>query len=87
MKHAHYDNDSGTILGFYADDVHGTIPSPWLELTDEQWQEALARPKLVKEGALVDAPEMPPTPEPTAADKLAAAGLTVEDLKKLLGLK
>jgi hypothetical protein len=87
MKHAHYDNDSGAILGFYADDVHETIPSPSLELTDEQWEDALNYPKLVKNGALVDAPEMPPAPEPTAADKLAAAGLTVEDLKQLLGLK
>lgn len=29
----------------------------------------------------------PPAPEPTPAEKLAAAGLTVDDLKALLGLK
>lgn len=28
----------------------------------------------------------PPAPEPTAEEKLAAAGLTVDDLKTLLGL-
>ena len=32
------------------------------------------------------APEYEPVPEPTPAEKLAAAGLTVDDLKKLLGL-
>lgn len=33
------------------------------------------------------APEPEPVPEPTPAEKLAAAGLTVEDLKQLLGLE
>ena len=32
------------------------------------------------------APEPEPIQEPTAAEKLAAAGLTVNDLKELLGL-
>ena len=32
------------------------------------------------------APEPEPVPEPTAAEKLAAAGLTVDELKGLLGL-
>ena len=32
------------------------------------------------------APEPPKPVEPTAAEKLAAAGLTVEELKQLLGL-
>ena len=32
------------------------------------------------------APEPEPVPEPTAAEKLAAAGLTVTELKELLGL-
>ena len=32
------------------------------------------------------APEPEPVAEPTAAEKLAAAGLTVDDLKELLGL-
>ena len=32
------------------------------------------------------APEPEPVPELTAAEKLAAAGLTVDDLKELLGL-
>jgi hypothetical protein len=32
------------------------------------------------------APIPEPAPEPTAAEKLAAAGLTVDELKELLGL-
>ena len=32
------------------------------------------------------APEPEPVPEPTAAEKLAAAGLTVDELKLLLGI-
>ena len=32
------------------------------------------------------APEPEPVPEPTAAEKLAASGLTVDELKELLGL-
>lgn len=32
------------------------------------------------------APEPEPVPEPTPAEKLEAAGLTVDDLKALLGL-
>ena len=32
------------------------------------------------------APEPEPVPEPTAAEKLAAAGLTVDELKELLEL-
>jgi hypothetical protein len=32
------------------------------------------------------APEPEPTPEPTPQQKLEAAGLTVEELKELLGL-
>lgn len=42
------------------------------------WLEAGNTPK--------PAPEPEPVPELTPAEKLAAAGLTVDDLKKLLGL-
>jgi len=31
-------------------------------------------------------PQPEPTPEPTAVEKLAAAGLTVDELKQLLGV-
>lgn len=45
-----------------------------IELTAEEIAELQSRPQ----------PE--PTPELTAAEKLAAAGLSVEELKQLLGL-
>jgi hypothetical protein len=45
-----------------------------ISLTEEEIAELQSRPQ----------PE--PTPEPTPAEKLAASGLTVEELKALLGL-
>jgi len=38
-------------------------------------------------GEVLPAPEPEPVPELTPAEKLAASGLTVEELKELLGLK
>lgn len=46
-----------------------------IPLTEEEIAELQSRPQ----------PE--PIPEPTAAEKLAMSGLTVEDLKGLLGLQ
>ena len=46
-----------------------------IPLTEEEIAEVQSRPQ----------PE--PTPEPTAAEKLARAGLTVNELKGLLGLQ
>jgi len=37
-------------------------------------------------GEVLPAPEPEPVPELTVEEKLAAAGLTVDDLKELLGL-
>jgi hypothetical protein len=37
-------------------------------------------------GEVLPAPEPEPVPELTPAEKLAAAGLTVDDLKALLGI-
>lgn len=42
MYYAHYDNQTGQILGFYTPDIHGdNIPTPNIEITYEQWQECL----------------------------------------------
>ena len=87
MKYAHYNSNSGIILGFYADDVHDSIPEPNIALTDEQWQEALTTPKIVQDGNLVDAPPPPPAPELTIAEKLERAGIDLSDLRQALGLK
>lgn len=41
-KYAHYDPDTGQLLGYYTTDVHGmNIPEPHLRITNEQWQHAL----------------------------------------------
>jgi len=42
MYYAHYDNQTGEILGFYTPDIHNNILTPNIEITDEQWQDCLA---------------------------------------------
>jgi cellulose synthase/poly-beta-1,6-N-acetylglucosamine synthase-like glycosyltransferase len=41
MYYAHYDNQTGEILGFYTSDIHDNIPTPNIEITYDQWQECL----------------------------------------------
>ena len=36
MKYAHIDSNN-KLLGWYSDDVHSTIPTPNVVVTDEQW--------------------------------------------------
>jgi len=40
MKYAHIDS-SNKLLGWYSDDLHSTIPTPNVAVTDEQWQTSL----------------------------------------------
>ena len=39
MKYAHLNGEE--VLGWYSSDVHDTIPTPNVEVTDEVWNEAL----------------------------------------------
>ena len=39
MKYVHLENNK--ILGYYSKDIHPNIPEGCLEITDEQWQEAI----------------------------------------------
>lgn len=39
MKYVHLENNK--ILGYYSEDINLNIPKGCLEITDEQWQEAL----------------------------------------------
>ncbi|WP_149710736.1 hypothetical protein [Campylobacter concisus] len=41
MKYAHYDEKEKTILGYYDDEIHDTIPTPNIEISDEDWLRAL----------------------------------------------
>jgi len=90
MKYAHYNQETGEILGFYSKNIHEIIPEPAIELTEEEWQNALncENCAAVKDRALVITPYVaPPEPEPlTAQQKLENAGLTVDELKTLLGI-
>ena len=40
MKYAHIIDTK--LQGWYSDDIHSEIPTPNIEVTDEQWQEALS---------------------------------------------
>ena len=41
MKYCHYEKESGKILGYYDKEIHEKIPEPSIELTEEQWQNAI----------------------------------------------
>jgi hypothetical protein len=40
MKYAHIDNN-GQILGWYDDEIHGSIPEPNVQVSEEVWQNAI----------------------------------------------
>ena len=41
MKYAHYDKNTKRLLGYYDDEIHDTIPTPNIEISDEDWLRAL----------------------------------------------
>ena len=41
MKYVNYDAKTNEILGFYDDEIHENIPEPNIEISDEEWREAL----------------------------------------------
>ncbi len=41
MKYAHYDEKEKTLLGYYDDEIHDAIPTPNIEISDEDWLRAL----------------------------------------------
>lgn len=40
MKYAHIDKN-GQLLGWYDEDIHASIPTPNIEVSDEEWQNAI----------------------------------------------
>lgn len=40
MKYAHIIDNK--LMGWYSDDIHDIIPTPNIEVTEKQWQEALS---------------------------------------------
>ena len=41
MKYAHYDKETGRLLGYYDTELHETIPELSVKITDKQWKEAI----------------------------------------------
>ncbi|RAZ38047.1 hypothetical protein [Campylobacter hyointestinalis] len=42
MKYAHYNEITKELLGYYDSEIHETIPTPNIEISDEAWQEAIS---------------------------------------------
>lgn len=42
MKYAHYNEETKEILGYYDDELHEAIPEPNINLSEEEWQDALS---------------------------------------------
>jgi len=84
---------SQTTNGFYTSDIHSAMPSDVVEITEQQWL-ALLDGQANGQQIQADQSGNPilVTPEPvkpivlTPAEKLANAGLSVSELKSLLGL-
>ena len=41
MKYANYDETNGKLSGWYDSEIHETIPTPNIEVSDEDWQVAI----------------------------------------------
>jgi len=41
MKYAHYNETNGKLLGWYDSEIHETIPTPNIEISEEDWQTAI----------------------------------------------
>jgi hypothetical protein len=54
MKYAHYDQATGDVIGFYSDDIHSEIPSPNVELTEDEWLALLGRSLQYLDGQFLD---------------------------------
>jgi hypothetical protein len=61
MKYAHYDQATGDVIGFYSDDIHSEIPSPNVELTEDEWLPLLGRSLQYLDGQFLD--KQPPAPD------------------------
>ena len=67
----HYDPQTGEVLGFYSRAIHGAdIPEPCIEISREEWSEALAGGRIVQDGVLVEG--TPPPVFPSAAAQVQA---------------
>ena len=83
MFYANYDENTGEILGFYNDEIHQEIPEPYIELTNEEWGQAVSGSYRVINGVFKE--YTPPIIELTTAEKINRA--QKEYLKKIEELR
>ena len=96
-KYAHIDSEN-ILQGWYDSEIHTTIPTPNIEVTDEQWQNALnnIHNKINADGSseFVDTETAEQKAEAqdrankkaSGKQKLLDLGLTEEEVKALIGV-
>lgn len=60
MKYAHYNADTGRLIGWYSLDINETIPTPSIEVEDSIWQDMQGKQVVVIDGVVqeyVNTPE------------------------------
>lgn len=77
MKYAHYDEINGKLLGWYDLDIHSSIPTPNVEVTDEEWKSALDKGANCIENGVPIIKDFR-TPEDVKADKLKSFELAIK---------
>ncbi len=63
--YTHYEENTGKILGFYADEIHGDkIPTPNIAITEKEWQDAVSnqQARKVNRETLKIVETLPPAP-------------------------
>jgi hypothetical protein len=70
VYYAHYDPETGEIQGYYTPEVHAEIPTPNIELTEQEWQTALETKHIVVDNKLVKYVPPPPTLEQVKARQI-----------------
>lgn len=71
MYYGNYD-DNGTYIGFYIPKIHGdNIPTPYIELPEQEWREALTGEYKVVNGKHSYSPPPEPTAEETINSQLS----------------
>ncbi len=86
---------SAITKGFYSTEIHGdNIPSDSVEISETEWESLI---KSQESGKIIVpdengypisvTPEPVTLPEQTSEEKLKSVGLSIDDLKTLLGIK
>ncbi|KAF2342850.1 tail fiber assembly protein [Flavobacterium tistrianum] len=71
-------NENGEYTGFYVKEIHENIPQPNIELTEEEWQQALSKKYKVIEGKHAFSPFVQNKEDLLASLRITRNGLLAE---------